>query len=191
MSQYQAELLLANAILAANGVYQAPTFGPVNTPTQNGSYYSLRSYTSAGYYDSSQVWSGAASIIMEGDPIIGTMYGRNNLDGGRGHDVLWGSTGNYTSANGKEGNDLIIANQQLYGYGGEGNDVLAAGIYINSSTSGNYLPLWQSILVNANSLSPEALHKLFSFGGGASQLVGENGNDILIALSNDAPHLSG
>lgn len=191
MFEHQAELLVANAILGASGTYQAPTFGALNTPTQIGSYYSYRGFTSAGYYNSNQVWSGSANIILRGDPQIGTSYGRNDFGGGSGNDVLYGSTGNYTSADGNGGNDLIIATQALHGIGDTGNDVIVAGMDINVATSGNYLPVWQSKLANANNMTADELHKLFKYGAGESTLIGDEGNDVLIAMSADDHKLYG
>lgn len=184
-NQYQAELLIANAILHAGGTYIQPVFGELNKPYFNGNYYSYRVFTSAGRYGSSQVWSGSNGVIMEGDPSI--IQGRNDLTGGSGNDVLYSGAAETAFIYGLDGNDTIVGYNALDAQGGLGNDVIIGGVAINANGSGIYLTEWQKKLANASDLSADALHNLFNYSDGQCTMYGGEGNDILIAL-NDQNH---
>lgn len=140
LSTYSLELYIANAINAAtNGTYRAPTFAANEEPYSSGNYYSIHSFVTAGYYDSQQIWNGTSSVVMKGDPIMAkNETGTNRISTGSGNDFIYSATGSYLVARGNAGNDAIFAHNKLDGQGGEGNDVLVAGVDIKSNASGNH-----------------------------------------------------
>ena len=186
---YEAERMIADAILHASGTYISPVFGELNKPLFNGDYYSYRSFTSAGRYASSQVWFGSNGVIMEGDPIV--VEGRNDLTGGSGNDVLYGAPGTTTFIYGLDGNDTIIGPEDLMASGGDGDDFIIGGLTVNARGSGNYLIEWQKKLANASDLSADELHKLFNYTDGECTMYGGAGNDTLVALNNQNHELYG
>lgn len=177
------ELLIADTINDAyNGTYRAPTFAGLDTSYTSGNYYSIHSFLTAGYYNSNQAWSGTSSVVMRGDPIMGKYdYGRNDINGGSGNDFIYSATGNYLVAWGEAGNDTIIAHSSLDGHGGDGNDVLVAGVDINGNASGNYLTAWKNQLANANNMTDAVLDSHFTIMNTNNTVYGDNGHDVLIA----------
>lgn len=182
MFQNQIELLMAAAINRASGVYLVPRFAPTFHTTYTYGYYQSRHGTvSAGYMTSEQSWSGNTGVIMRGDPLI-TGYGRNDLSGGSGNDVIFASTGNFSMIWGGAGNDSIFGGLgSVDAMGGEGDDFIVAGVGLSSPASGNYLVQWQNSLANANSMTAEQLHSHFTYSNSNNGLYGGAGNDTLIA----------
>lgn len=180
MLQNELELMIAQAINRASGSYLTPTFKGEDQPNFSGNYYSIHSHTTAGYYDSTQTWSGNNGVIMTGDRITGST-GRNNLGGGNGNDVIYSPWGDYLNARGGAGNDTIIGPDLLGALGGEGNDFIAAGVDIRANSSGNYLLSWQKALATADSMTPDVLHSYFTYANGNNRLYGGSGSDVILA----------
>lgn len=110
---------------------------------------------------------------------------RDNIKGGDGADVIWGSAGN-DDLDGRGGNDILVGGLgEDFINGGEGDDLIIGGIDIKLSNANNFLEKWQDILLSYLSMTPEELASKFTITNKSQSLSGDNGNDIVISGNGD------
>ncbi len=73
----------------------------------------------------------------DGDDILTDTFGDDVIKGGRGNDAISGGSGPFDLLQGNEGNDFIVAGNDLSEvFGGPGNDIIYMGAGLSESIGG-------------------------------------------------------
>src|SRR4029077_3819476 len=126
-----------------------------------------------------------------GDDILTDNFGDDVMKGGPGNDAISGGSGPFDLLQGNEGNDFIVAGNDLSEvFGGQGNDIIYMGAGLSESIGGSGDDWMEgtespaSILIgddnNQFQNNPDGGHDVLVAGVGDADFDSEGGDDIMV-----------